>query len=139
MQQSAACFGVLPGQFGVAVGMAALVLHRFSTELPLQLRGCAHHQTAGWNVFGDDSTGGHQRPLSHGDAIENDGADSDETAVRQGRTVNHGTMTDRDINPDQHRLTGIAMEHCTILNIAAGSDADLSAIPPGHGLSLIHI
>jgi hypothetical protein len=42
-------------------------------------------------------------------------------------------MTDRDINPDQHRLTGIAMEHCTILNIAASSDADLSAISPGHG------
>ena len=82
MQHSAACPFVLPSQFGVAVGVAALGFYGVDAELPLQLRRCPHHQAAGWHVFGHNGTGGHQSAFAHGHTVENDGTDSNQAAIQ---------------------------------------------------------
>ena len=82
MQHSATCLGVLLGEIGIAVGVAALDLHGFRTELLFQLRRCSHHQTAGWNILSDNGTGGHQGAFTHGDTVENDGSYSNKAAIQ---------------------------------------------------------
>ena len=61
---------MLFSQLAVALGVAALPGHGFSTQFPLHHCRSAHHQGPGRDIFGDHCSGCDQGASSHSDPIE---------------------------------------------------------------------
>ena len=68
--------GMLLGQLPVMDGVLQLGFKVLLAQLLFDLGGHAGHQGEGRHVFGDHCSSGDERPLSNGDAIENDGSDA---------------------------------------------------------------
>ena len=95
---------MLLSELAVVLGMAVLPFYRFSTELSLDRCRRAHHQGAGWHIFGHHSPSSHQGSGPHSHAIENDGADADKAAVVEGGAMDDGPVADGHIAANQHRI-----------------------------------
>ena len=61
------------------------------------------HQAAWGNITGHNRSCGNESTCANGDAIENNGSDSNQTTVFKGGPMHHGPMADGDIRSDQHR------------------------------------
>ena len=63
---------------------------------------------------------------------EHDRANSDQAAILKGGAMNHRPVANGDVNSDGHGLVRIAMEHRTVLHVAALAHQDRADITAGH-------
>ena len=124
MQHSVLLGGVLTSQFGVAPGMPTLILYSLGCQLTSGLGRNAHHHGVCRNILGHNRAGSNECPFSHANAVENNRTDSDQTTIPERGPVNHGSMANGHVHPDQYGLIGIAMQHRPVLNIAERTDSD---------------
>lgn len=86
-------------------------------------------------MFRDDGTGGDDGAFANAGIVENDGADADEAGVFNNAAVYSCVVADGDrISHDDGVFVAHAVEHGTILDVAAGADANGMNIPAQDGI-----
>ena len=65
-------------------------------------------------------------------AVQHNGIDADQRPLANITAVQHDLMADGDMRPDNQRITGIRMQHRSVLHIGALADSDLVVIAAHH-------
>ena len=82
------------------------------------------HKRSSGHVLSDDSASRNDGSLSHGDPIEHHGTNADQASIENRCAVYDGAMPNRDVLANGYGFTWIAVEHGTVLHVAALSNAD---------------
>ena len=123
---------MLLSQLAVALCVAALSRHCFSTQFPLHRCRRAHDQGPGRDIFGDHSSCCDQGAGSHADPIEHNRSNPNQAAIVEGGAMDDGPVANGHIAANQYRIPRISVQYGTVLNIAAFADADAGEVPTGH-------
>lgn len=88
----------------------------------------AQQNGTGWcmSLSRNQGTGSYQTAFLQNSAVQNDGTHTDQAIVSNGTAVDNGTMTDCAVIADH----SFFMDNAVVLNIAALTDSDGSAVTP---------
>ncbi len=111
-------------QFGIPACMLPLSIKCVFILLTLDLRRHTSNKAPRRNISRDHGTRSHKGTTAHGDAIEDDGTDADQTPIFKGGAVDDGSVPDSDVAADDDGCSRITVQNGSILNIAARSDGD---------------
>ena len=111
-------------QFGIPACMLPLSIECVSILLTLDLRRHTSNKAPCRNISRHHGTGSHKGTTAYGDAIEDDGADSDQAPIFKGGAMDDGSVPDGDIAADDDGCSRITVQNGSLLNVATRSDGD---------------